>query len=71
MFLIVYRHPPDAWDLVWFPIAVLVQFVFTSGLGLMLAALTVHFRDIRDILANVLTLWFFATPIIYHCSSRT
>ncbi len=24
-----------------------------------------HFRDIRDILANVLTLWFFATPIIY------
>ena len=24
-----------------------------------------HFRDIRDILANVLMLWFFATPIIY------
>jgi len=30
-----------------------------------LSALTVHFRDIRDILANLLTLWFFATPIIY------
>ena len=30
-----------------------------------LAALTVHFRDIRDILANVLMLWFFSTPIIY------
>jgi ABC-type polysaccharide/polyol phosphate export permease len=25
----------------------------------------VHFRDIRDILANVLMLWFFSTPIIY------
>jgi ABC-type polysaccharide/polyol phosphate export permease len=25
----------------------------------------VHFRDIKDILSNVLTLWFFATPIIY------
>jgi len=25
----------------------------------------VHFRDIRDILSNVLSLWFFATPIIY------
>ena len=64
-FLVFYRHLPDAWDLVWFPIAVLVQLVFTSALALFLAALTVHFRDIRDILSNVLTLWFFATPIIY------
>jgi len=64
-FLAAYRHPPDAWDLFWFPVAVLVQLVFTCALGLLLAALAVHFRDIRDILANVLTLWFFATPIIY------
>src|SRR6476619_6168890 len=64
-FLILYRHSPDAWDLVWFPIAVAVQLVFTCALALLLAALTVHFRDIRDILANVLTLWFFATPILY------
>jgi lipopolysaccharide transport system permease protein len=42
-----------------------VQVVFTAGLALVLAALTVHFRDIRDLLANVLMLWLFATPIIY------
>ncbi len=65
VFLVVYRKPPDPWDLVWFPITVLVQFIFTVGLALVLSALAVHFRDIRDILANVLTLWFFATPIIY------
>jgi lipopolysaccharide transport system permease protein len=65
LFLILYRHPPDAWDLAWFPVVVLVQLVFTTGIGLALAALTVHFRDIRDILANVLMLWFFSTPIIY------
>ena len=51
--------------LLWFPVAVLVQLVFTMALALALAALTVHFRDIRDLLANLLTLWFFATPIIY------
>ena len=65
VFLIVYRHPPDPWDLVWFPIAVFVELIFTTAIGLLLAALAVHFRDIRDILANVLTVWFFATPIIY------
>jgi len=52
-------------ELVWFPVVVLVQLVFTVGIAMFLAALTVHFRDLRDILSNVLTLWFFATPIIY------
>lgn len=64
-FLIYYRRPPDALDLVWFPVTVLIQLVFTAGLALILSALSVHFRDIRDILSNILTLWFFATPIIY------
>jgi homopolymeric O-antigen transport system permease protein len=52
-------------ELLWFPVTVFIQLVFTAGLALMLSALTVHFRDIRDLLANVLMLWFFATPIIY------
>lgn len=65
LFLIIYQKPPDLWDLAWFPVAVVVQLVFTAGLALILAALTVHFRDLRDILANLLTFWFFATPIIY------
>ena len=65
VFLFLYQRPPDAWDLAWFPVVVLVQLVFTTGLALALAALTVHFRDIRDILANLLMLWFFSTPIIY------
>jgi lipopolysaccharide transport system permease protein len=52
-------------NLLWFPVTMIVQLVFTTALALALAALTVHFRDIRDLLANVLMLWFFATPIIY------
>jgi lipopolysaccharide transport system permease protein len=64
-FLLYYRRPPDAIGLLWFPVAMLVQLVFTSALALILAALAVHFRDIRDILSNLLTLWFFSTPIIY------
>jgi ABC-type polysaccharide/polyol phosphate export permease len=30
--------------------------------------LTVHFRDVRDLLSNLMTLWFFATPIVYPLS---
>jgi ABC-type polysaccharide/polyol phosphate export permease len=64
-FLIAYRHPPDWWDVVWFPVALTVQLVFTAALALIVSALAVHFRDIRDLLTNLLTFWFFATPIIY------
>ncbi|UCH93325.1 MAG: ABC transporter permease [Candidatus Aminicenantes bacterium] len=53
------------WWLFFFPVAVMVQFVFVMGLSFLVSALTVHFRDLKDILANFLTLWFFSTPIIY------
>lgn len=68
VFLAYYGAPLQASELVWFPVIVLVQLVFTAGLALVLSALTVHFRDIRDILSNLLTFWFFATPIIYPMS---
>jgi lipopolysaccharide transport system permease protein len=64
-FLVVYHQYPIPANLLWFPVAVAIQLLFTSALALILAALAVHFRDIKDILSNLLTLWFFATPIIY------
>ncbi len=65
IFLLAYRHPPDLAGLAWFPAVVLIQLVLTLGFALIVSSLTVHFRDIKDILANLMTFWFFATPIIY------
>jgi ABC-type polysaccharide/polyol phosphate export permease len=65
VFLIYYRAPLQLSEIVWFPIVVLVQLLLTTGLAFIVAALTVHYRDIKDILSNLLTFWFFATPIIY------
>ena len=67
-FLIYYRVPVEPLDLAWFPLIVLLQLVLMAGLALFVSALTVHFRDVRDLLQNLLTLWFFATPIIYPLS---
>jgi len=68
VFLIVYARPVSPLELLWFPVIVFVQLLLTSGLALGLSALTVHFRDIKDLLSNLLTFWFFATPIIYPMS---
>src|SRR5918993_3403058 len=64
-FLVYYQRPLNLTELAIFPLAVVIQLILTLGFALLLSALTVHFRDIRDILSNLLTFWFFATPIIY------
>lgn len=53
------------------PIIIFVQLVFSLGFSLLVSSLTVHFRDIKDILANWMTFWFFATPIVYPISFGT
>ncbi|HEX5217674.1 MAG TPA: ABC transporter permease [Vicinamibacterales bacterium] len=70
-FMVYHQHAPDWAQLGWFPVIVLVQLVLSLGLAFLVSALTVHFRDLRDLLANLLTFWFFATPIIYFYGSET
>lgn len=64
-FMLYNAHLPHYPGVLWFPLIVLIQLIFTISCVLVMSALTVHFRDLRDLLANVITLWFFATPIIY------
>ena len=64
LFFIIFGKGLTLWIL-FLPVAVLTQLIFTMGFSFLVAALTVHFRDLKDILANLLTLWFFSTPIIY------
>jgi len=70
MILILGKTITLSWWLLFFPVAIMVQIVFVMGLSFLVSALTVHFRDLKDILANLLTLWFFATPIIYAFMSQ-
>lgn len=51
--------------LVCFPVVAVVQTLFIFGLSMLLATLNVFMRDTRHILGNLLTLWFFLTPILY------
>jgi homopolymeric O-antigen transport system permease protein len=63
-FIVYYRVPITA-DIAWLPLIVADQLLLTTGLALLVSSLTVHFRDLRDLLSNLLILAFFATPIVY------
>ena len=67
-FLVYYARPISIGEIAWLPLIVLVQLTFTLGLSLLLSSLTVHFRDLRDLVGNLMTLWFWGTPIIYSLS---
>ncbi len=62
--MIYFGHAPT-WTLAWVPLLFLIQFLFTLGLSLPLAALNLFFHDVRYLVGVALTLWFYLTPIIY------
>ena len=56
------------------PVLMLLQTVFIAGIALTVSSASVLFRDLRDIIANLMQLGFFITPIIYlidNIQSRT
>lgn len=53
------------WSLVWLPFVVLVQFIFLSAFGVIIAAITTFVRDFGIVLPNLLMIVLFATPIFY------
>jgi lipopolysaccharide transport system permease protein len=57
------------WHIIAFPLVVLIQLVFTMALTYILAAINVTFRDLQHIVTNLLTMWFFCTPVLYQLST--
>jgi lipopolysaccharide transport system permease protein len=55
--------------IVWLPLLVIPQILFTAGVSWFLAALGVFVRDLGQVMGFLLTLWFFLTPICYPESS--
>lgn len=47
------------------PIAILLLTAFALGMGLLLATAAVYFADMLPVYEVVLTIWMYATPIIY------
>ncbi len=58
-------HAVGGWPAVAAPLVILLQCPMVAGLALGFAALNAHFKDVKDLLQNLLTLLFFMTPILY------
>jgi lipopolysaccharide transport system permease protein len=54
--------PPSV---LWLPVLLIPQVLFTAGVSWFLAALGVFVRDLGQVIGFALTIWFFVTPICY------
>jgi ABC-type polysaccharide/polyol phosphate export permease len=59
-----YRVPPTSM-LVFLPLVFLIQVAFTAGVSLLLAMANLFFRDVKYLLDVVVTVWMFATSVLY------
>jgi lipopolysaccharide transport system permease protein len=53
------------WTVVYLPLLLIPQMIFTAALCWFMSALGVFFRDLAQINGFLMTVWFFITPICY------
>jgi lipopolysaccharide transport system permease protein len=63
--MIYYRIVPGAEALLILPLVFLAILLLAAGVGTMLAALNVSYRDFRYVVPFMIQLWLFGTPSVY------
>ena len=53
------------WSVAFIPVIVLVQLAFTAGLALLVSMAHLFYTDVKHIFELVLTVWMFATAVLY------
>jgi lipopolysaccharide transport system permease protein len=64
-FLLADGHFPITTRYLLLPVLVILTTIFASGVGLLFGALMVVFRDMKNLLAFILMIWMYITPVMY------
>ena len=64
LFMLLYHRAPS-WQIVLVPIAIVLQAILLTGIGLALAPATVLIRDLSRVVRIALRVLFYLSPVIY------
>ena len=59
------------WQLVLFPMLVLILALMSVGFGMIFSSMTTKYRDLQVMLGKIVSLWVYVTPVIYPLSMVT
>jgi ABC-type polysaccharide/polyol phosphate export permease len=63
--MMIYYQVAPTWAILLMPLVLLVQVIFTAGVGLIIAMANLFLRDVKYLFEIVLTVWMFATSVVY------
>lgn len=67
--MMLWSHVAISATIVALPIATLICTLLALGIGLLLSALNVEYRDLRVVIPFLLQFWLYATPVVYPVSA--
>lgn len=70
IFMVYYRIPPTA-NIVFLPLLVLIMALASAGLGMLLSALAVQYRDINYASQFLMQILMYAAPVVWSISALT
>jgi ABC-2 type transport system permease protein len=65
LIVMLFTHVHFTWALLMLPFILVCLFLFCLGVGMVLAALTVYFRDMMHLYTVLTTAWMYMTPIFW------
>lgn len=66
--LIYFYGLRPTWSLLLLPVAMLITMMLSSGVGMMMAALNVKYRDFQYTVPFLTQIWLYASPVVYSTS---
>ena len=56
------------WQIVLFPVLIILLALMAVGFGMIFSSMTTKYRDLQIMLAKIISLWVYITPVIYPLS---
>ena len=70
IFILIY-HVPIYWTSIWLLPLLLLQMMFTFGIGYILAALNVLYRDMNQLIGLLIMVWIYFSPVMYSITAAS
>ncbi|MCG7852057.1 MAG: ABC transporter permease [Methanosarcinaceae archaeon] len=67
--LAIYYRVLPTWNLLFFPLFVLLMMSVSGGVGMWLSAMAIRFRDVKHAMPFVIRMLMYSAPIVYSASS--
>jgi lipopolysaccharide transport system permease protein len=66
--VILYYRVTPTWNILFFPLFVLMMVCLSAGVGMILSAMAIRFRDVKHAMSFIIRMLMYSAPIVYSAS---